>query len=154
MNIFVTDPDPYVCANVLDDKRVVKMVLETAQLLSTAIHACGGVGPYKVTHLNHPCSIWTRQSRANYDWLLQHFDALLMEYTDRYGKIHKCSAFQREFIDKAELIPEGPLSSFVNCTNFKDEPDVFAAYWFALKFKWDNDKRAPSWHGNKNITVE
>ena len=64
------------------------MILETAQLL------CGPIenAPYKRTHFNHPCAIWTRKSAGNYKWLLKHGVALCEEYTHRYGKIHKSQA--------------------------------------------------------------
>lgn len=93
MNIFVTSLDPVACAQALDDRRLVKMVLETAQLLST-VHRWYGTAikddVYKATHVNHPCSVWLRLSRGNYDWLLRHFQALLEEYTYRYNKKHSC----------------------------------------------------------------
>ena len=75
MNIFVTHLDPVKCAQNLDDKRVIKMILESAQMLSTSINVSGGKGPYKTTHVNHPCSVWVRSSNANYYWLLNHFQA-------------------------------------------------------------------------------
>lgn len=62
MNIFVTDISPIVSAQALDDKRVVKMILESAQLLSSAIFINSQSiynDIYKPTHLKHPCTIWT-----------------------------------------------------------------------------------------------
>lgn len=151
MNIFVSSLDPYACANHLDDKRVVKMVLETAQLLSTAINECGGKAPYKSTHINHPCSIWTRESRANYVWLLHHFEALCAEYTFRFNKIHKCQSFKLDFIDGTKYIPEQPwgMSEHPNCTTYKHlkGDDVYEAYKLYLNDKWKNDKRKPRWYG-------
>jgi hypothetical protein len=46
---------------------------------------------YSATHINHPSAIWARQSVENYNWLVEHFFALMEEYTHRYGKVHKCS---------------------------------------------------------------
>jgi hypothetical protein len=63
------------------------MILETAQLLCSVFDP--GVAPYKRTHYNHPCSIWTRKSYENYQWLLNHGFALCDEYTVRYDKQHK-----------------------------------------------------------------
>ena len=93
MNIFVTDPDPVISAQTLCDKHVVKMVLESAQMLSTAWRDFSTKYSddnelYKTAHLNHPCSIWVRQARENYKWLYRHFVALCDEYTHRYGKSH------------------------------------------------------------------
>jgi hypothetical protein len=146
MNIFVTSPEPDLCAKYLDDKRVIKMVLETAQLLSTAIHAMGGTGPYKPTHLNHPCSIWVRESRSNYQWTLNHFKALLNQYTIRYGKIHKCQALYVQLRDGMELMLDGGLTPFVNCTTYKDTKDTYDAYKQYLNDKWSKDIRIPTWH--------
>lgn len=94
MNIFAVDHDPYHAAQDLCDKHVVKMVLESAQMLSTAQHvlrsssSSRGALLYKPTHINHPCNIWIRESRDNYMWLYSHYTALSQEYTKRYGKFH------------------------------------------------------------------
>jgi hypothetical protein len=76
MNIFATYSNAHDSAFALDDKRAIKMILESAQLMSTAIHLCGGKAPYKATHPNHPVSIWARQTNTNYWWLLEHYQAL------------------------------------------------------------------------------
>jgi len=90
MNIFYVDSDPKKAAESLCDKHVVKMILETAQLLCTAISISNNVEtPYKATHKNHPCAIWARESLANFFWLYTHGIALCKEYTARYNKIHK-----------------------------------------------------------------
>jgi hypothetical protein len=112
MNIFYLDRDPVQAAQWMVDKHVVKMILESAQLLSTAhrildgqeyIDASSGRRikrwallddrepvVYKATHINHPSAVWCRQSVENYNWLVDHFHALMQEYTYRYGKRHKC----------------------------------------------------------------
>jgi hypothetical protein len=145
MNIFATHPDPKTCAVELDNKRVVKMVLETCQLLSTAMNLTGGLGPYKSTHQNHPCSIWVRASKANYQWTLDHFISLLMEYTLRYGKIHKCEQYLHQVISGKVTIPDGELTMHPNCTMFKHVEDVHEAYRLYMKEKWMNDKLKPKW---------
>lgn len=99
MNIFYLDSDPRQCAEWMVDKHVVKMILETAQLLSTChriMDGTDGIIPddrdiilYKSTHKNHPCSIWLRESVENYNWLFDHLMALCEEYKFRYGKVHK-----------------------------------------------------------------
>jgi hypothetical protein len=66
------------------------MILETTQLLSNAHWTSGSEGPYRLTHKNHPCSIWVRNSLANYLWLVDLGLALSHEYTYRYEKVHKC----------------------------------------------------------------
>ena len=94
MNIFYLDKDPKRCAEMHCDKHVVKMILEYAQLLSTAHRVLDGdewadrVGLYKATHKNHPSAVWARESAGNYFWLNKLFQELCKEYTKRYGKIH------------------------------------------------------------------
>lgn len=106
MNIFLLDEDPRKCAEYHVDKHVVKMILEYAQLLSTA-HAIldnNGIqleGLYKPTHKNHPCAIWVRESYHNYQMLYKLLKELCNEYTFRYGKIHKTSGL----LDKLQYSP-------------------------------------------------
>ena len=111
MNIFYLDRDVKTCATYHNDTHVVKMILEYAQLLSTAhrmldgdeyIDASSGRRIkrwrlknesmenilYKASHINHPSAIWVRQSNNNYNWLMCLLQDLLQEYTYRYGKIH------------------------------------------------------------------
>jgi hypothetical protein len=144
MNIFYTSADPIACAKALDNKRLVKMVLETTQLLSTAINLQGGKTAYKSTHANHPCSIWVRQSQANFHWLLRHLEALSKEYTARYGKVHKCAMYIPTLASQANLMPELPFTSPPNCTIYKEEPDVIKAYNLYMAYKWSNDIN-PKW---------
>ena len=112
MNIFYLDNDPVKCAQMHVDKHCVKMILEYAQLLSTAHRFLDGTQSiglsktgrkqtryvlpderesilYSATHLNHPSAIWCRQSDSNYIWLAKLLNELCKEYTYRYGKTHK-----------------------------------------------------------------
>lgn len=103
MNIFKLDEDPIACARYHCDKHVVKMILEYAQILSTAHRVLDGAkvdskwvidSPrndvlYKATHINHPSVIWARSSSKNYIWLYKLFSSVLVEYTLRYKKTHK-----------------------------------------------------------------
>jgi hypothetical protein len=98
MNIFYLSEDPNEAAKYMYNKHVVKMILESAQLLCTAHIISDGETadvPYKATHKNHPSAIWARESVSNYIWLYDHMIALGNEYTRRYGKKHltilKCS---------------------------------------------------------------
>ena len=88
MNIFLLSFNPRIAAEHHCDKHVVKMILETAQLLYSAFPSVP-IGGYKKTHVNHPCAIWTRESQDNYAWLCELGLALCAEYTFRYGRIHK-----------------------------------------------------------------
>ena len=115
MNIFYLDKDPKVCAQMHVDKHCIKMILEYAQLLSTAHRILDGtvsiglgktgrkqtryVLPddresvlYSATHINHPSAVWCRQSAMNYHWLYTLLVECCKEYTYRYGKIHKCES--------------------------------------------------------------
>jgi len=94
MNIFYLNRKPKIAAQMMCDKHVVKMILESAQMLSTAHRVLDGdehadkVGLYKMAHKNHPSSIWARSSIENYVWLYEHMEALMGEYTYRYDKKH------------------------------------------------------------------
>lgn len=93
MNIFYIDEDPLICASYHHDIHLRKMIVETAQLLSTAHHVNGSSVDkeriYKIAHLNHPSNIWARTSKANYEWLNRLFVCMLVEYQYRFGKNHK-----------------------------------------------------------------
>lgn len=97
------------------DKHVVKMILESAQLLSSALVTNSIEAPYKLTHKNHPSAIWTRQSIHHYDWLLEHLKALCYEFFYRYDKIHKTESLINIFLDKRnELKNRIGSKDFVN----------------------------------------
>ena len=93
MNIFYLHPNPQTAARMHCDKYCVKMILEYAQLLSTAHRVLDGddANPnlYKIAHKNHPSTIWTRSSKQHYKWLFRLFRKLNIEYGIRYGKVHK-----------------------------------------------------------------
>ena len=89
MNIFFLDFDTKKCAQYHCDKHVVKMILETAQLLCGTHWVIGNEAPYKLSHKNHPCSIWVRESLSNYLYLCDLGLELCKEYTYRYGRRHK-----------------------------------------------------------------
>ena len=88
MNIFVLSGDPTEAAVAQINKHVVKMPLETAQMLCAAYP--DGVAPYKKTHYNHPSTVWARTCIENFNWLVEHGIALCQEYTHRYDRRHKC----------------------------------------------------------------
>lgn len=92
MNVFFLDRDPIKCAQYHVDKHVVKMAVETTQILCSTYYCSNQsfLSPYKATHLNHPSCIWARYSLTNWLWLRDLGLSLCSEYTYRYGKIHKC----------------------------------------------------------------
>lgn len=96
MNIFALSYCPDESARWQHDKHVVKMVLETAQMLATNASLvpewnehCSGVKLYAPAYVNHPCTIWARQSLGNFRWLCLHGQSLYREYDYRFGGPHK-----------------------------------------------------------------
>ena len=91
MNIFALDQDPTLAAAFHCDKHVVKMIVETAQILCTVHKKLdpNSEARYRATHKNHPCVLWAGAALANYRWLVALGLALSDEYTKRYGKVHK-----------------------------------------------------------------
>ena len=129
MNIFYLDNDPETCARLHNNKHVVKMIIEYAQLMSTAHRVLDGTqtvettdkgrkikrwkhpneyfdaGLMKATHTGHPSAIWVRQSKENYIWLNKMWQYLLLEYTYRYGKVHSCEKYKQCLYPWPENIP-------------------------------------------------
>jgi hypothetical protein len=128
MNIFFLDTCPVQSAKWQVDKHIVKMPLESAQMLCTAHRVLDGVESielsksnrkikrwsmndsfknvtlYKANHVNHPSAAWVRASYLNYMWLYEHFLALSVEYKSRYGKSHK------SFLDLRDVLSEAPAN--------------------------------------------
>jgi hypothetical protein len=104
VNIFYLDRNPFQAAQYSCDKHTVKQILEGFQMLSAAVILNGGTAPYKLTHQNHPSTVWVRKTRNNYYWLCEHTQGLLQEYTNRYGKIHACQKYLNFFFEQASLI--------------------------------------------------
>lgn len=107
MNIFYVSSDPHLAAKYQCDKHVVKMILESAQMLSTA-HWILDINPiisnlYKPTHKNHPSAVWVRENSQNYLWLYIHFVSLCDEYRYRYGKTHLTES---KLLTNLEVLPK------------------------------------------------
>lgn len=159
MNIFVSSYDPVECSVNLDDRRLVKMVLETAQIMSTAIRSAPIAFPpeveelYRPTHINHPCVVWARNTSANFLWLYLHGMALARDYSYRFGRQHK----SKEILEKAwswrGCIPLGEMTPFADCSGLPpdSEPsDIHLRYKECLRRKWEHDAendRIPRWTG-------
>lgn len=112
MNIFVLDTDVNRAARYHNDKHVVKMILEYAQMLSTAVRKSGIDAGYKPTHVNHPCTVWARQSLSNWRWLRDLAAAVNAEYRYRYDK--DCN---HKSYDMIQTLPE-PLIDDVGILPF------------------------------------
>jgi len=134
MNIFVLDDDPILSTQYQVDKHSVKMVVETAQLLSAAHHILDGIKSppniYKLTHAKHPCTLWTIETNSNYDWLFFHFQCLLKEYTFRYDRIHKCQEMEELLKYAPNNIPMGGITEHPQCMpeQYKVSNNTVAAY--------------------------
>ena len=139
MNIFYLDHDVRKCAEMHNDKHVVKMILEYAQSLSTAHRVLDGVELiglsdsgrkkkfwtlgdsrdytlYKATHINHPSAVWVRKSVQNYMWLAEMLEVLCGEYTYRYGKVHKVERDGLMQLLKNEFPKNLPIAPFTEPT--------------------------------------
>lgn len=138
MNIFVLDHDPKIAAQYHHDKHVVKMILETTQLLSTAYSKHGEIGPYKPTHAGHPCAIWAAQTQTNYRWLWKLGWALCEEYSYRFDdKEHACQRVLALLRFPPAALKAHGFTRFVQCMpdNYKASDSVVAyrAYYIGQK---------------------
>lgn len=162
MNIFVTEYDPFISSQHLDDLRLNKMILETAQLLCTAYRLFYNDNPkalYKVTHVNHPCSIWARRCLNNFFYLHAYWELLNKERSHRFpnkkphlsytklngiflNKINK-NKFSRNLYFKVKYNSTCVNFDF-NCTEYKQYKTPYA-YKRQLIEKWLNDIKSPKW---------
>ena len=142
MNIFITHPDPDVSARVLPDKHVVKMPLESCQMLAIIyskwyydwgqLHKKDGTAYFteKGGFRGHPSTVWAAKNIYNTAWLLAHGISLVEEYTHRYGKVHGCESTLLE----AQKIFEKKTDSCITCYNrAQDFPRAMPEEW-----KFDN----------------
>lgn len=155
MNIFVLDLDPEIAARSQADKHVVKMCLESAQMLCTIRNEQGLGSPYKSFNPKHPCTIWTGATAANYTWLIEHALFLCDEYTRRYKKVHKSQAIIEMCLDSLDDLSFGAegLLPFAQCMpdEYKDSDPVVAYRRFYQEDKvrfarWDKIPASkPAW---------
>ena len=154
MNIFYLHQDPKVCAEWAVDSHCVKMILEAAQLLSTAHRVLDGVQYidassgrkikrwrlpdardnilYAATHVNHPCAVWVRTNQNNYAWAWQYLKEHCDEYTHRYGKIHKVES--SGLLDMLNVCPANiPLSPYIT-----SPPSAMDPKYIISQFPIDN----------------
>ena len=159
MNIFYLDRDIDQCAKYHCNKHVVKMIVEYAQLLSTAHHMLDGdsapEGIYKQTHVNHPSAKWVRQSSANYYWLRDLAIELCAEYTRRYGKVHKSTGVHLWLSQNIPSLPSSAKTDHPQCvpddckTLPHDPVTAYRQYYNRYKNKfavWEPRSRTPNWY--------
>lgn len=145
MNIFYLHDNPYGAARYMHDRHVVKMILETAQMLSTAhrmyghVEFCDKHGFYRSAYVNHPSTRWCRASVQHYQWCYQHFVALIDEYHFRFNtkRPHRCEAFLIPFALCPKDIPDNGFTPPPQCMpkKYKHECTVTAyrQYYTATK---------------------
>lgn len=154
MNIFVLDENPQIAAQMHNNKHVVKMILESAQLLCGVHHVTDSqyLIPYKLSHKNHPCSIWARECIENYIWLCDLGVSLCEEYTYRYGKRHKSQDVIEWCLVHTPNIPmNGDMTNFAMAMpdecKIDSAVDSYRLYYMTHKKSladWKNRKK-PDW---------
>jgi hypothetical protein len=159
MNIFVLDEDPVIAAQYHNDKHVVKMILESVQMLSTAYRfhnpQNSNESIYRSTHVNHPCTLWVKESKHNFRWLVKLTYALHREWNLRYNhsKTHK----SMRIIDDLSCrnFPDIGLTPFAQAMpdDVKQENPVLAYRDYYINYKqhlakWTN-RIPPFWYPSK-----
>jgi len=151
MNIFVLDLNISKCAKYHCDRHVVKMILESAQMLSTALRLNGLDLGYQVAHQNHPCTVWTRASLSNWKWLRELAKELNLEYKYRFNKIENHKSWDLIQTLPAPPIKDAGLTPFAQAmpVQYKNENPVLAyrSFYIGEKFKlfqWTK-RKTPSW---------
>ncbi len=143
MNIFFLSWNPKEAARLHCDKHVVKMIIESAQLLYSAHWMLNSErlpsNAYKLAHKNHPCSIWVRQSLQNYLWLSMLAWHLCKEFTYRYEKIHKTQFHVEWLMTHPPIsIPDIPMTIPAQAmpTEYKNEDTIVAYQTFYRESKY------------------
>ena len=150
MNIFYLDKNIQKCVKYHCNKHTTKMIVEYAQILSTASTLYGGISQgYKPTHKNHPCVKWCAASISNWLYLRDLAFALCDEYTYRYGKTHKTLAVLKSL--KTPKLPSIPFYEPPKCmpdeVKLNDVVDSYRNYYNKVKAKfcvWKN-RAIPEW---------
>ena len=163
MNIFFLDENPTLSAQYHVDKHVVKMILETAQLLCSVHHTTDQVTdqvPYKLSHKNHPCAVWARQSLSNYLYLCELGLELGKEYTYRYGKRHKSIDVIEWCIVNKPNIPDidftQPAMAMPDEYKTDSVVESYRNYYMGAKISlasWKNREK-PFWFGKKELDLQ
>lgn len=152
MNIFVLDTDPELCAQYHCDKHVVKMILESAQLMCTTTNIVNNIQTkYKSTHINHPCTIWTRSSLSNWLWLGSLSYYLNREFKYRFEHVGNHRSFDVILNIPYPNIPDIGLTPFLQTMPeyLKNNDPVVAYRNYYIKEKINilsyKKRRIPFW---------
>ena len=164
MNIFYFYDSPIQSAEAQPDKMLVKMPLETAQMLCTAHRELDGDGYadanglYKRAYWNHPCTIWARESWDNYRWLYKHFIALGDEYKHRYGREHASITKLKDALywhpDNIEDKGLTPLAQAMP-DEYKNSDPIKAYRKYVVNekhyAKWEKGREQPKWWSHDRV---
>ena len=153
MNIFALSRFPMQSAWWLDDIRKNKMILESAQMLSTAVRVLSpdtDLSVYKVAYLNHPCTIWARQSRDNFKWLLSHMSHLWLQKGGEHGSARLIP--QLDEYSSTGYFPNEELTPFANCArnlergvDYSEHADTHEAYRLYMNDRWKETNITLTW---------
>lgn len=159
MNIFILDKNIEKCAQYHCDSHVVKMILESAQILCTVLWQTGTAAPYRPTHLKHPCVIWAGESLANWLWLKELGSALNKEYQYRFNKSCNHKSYDIIKILPIPSIPNLGLTKHVQVVpemyRSTNVINAYRQYYIHHKkhiAKWTK-RKTPHWFSNKNVIV-
>ena len=156
MNIFYLSDSYSTAAKYHCDKHVVKMILETAQILCTVRHEKGSTltPSYRSTHKKHPSVLWVMENISHYEWLCNLGLALCEEYTSRYNKVHKSEQIIKECIYDPPNIENGSFSPPPQCMpeqyHCNDTVEAYRKYYVGEKrdfCKWKT--QTPEWFTEK-----
>ena len=172
MNIFIVDENPCEAAEALCDKHVPKMIVETTQMLVSALRRHGATDadvpvtksgtPHKGGYRNHPATVWVGDSRTNAEWLLEHGFALCDEFAFRFNKEHACLQQLEKISLELDLIPEGEMTDIALCVGeelqngrthapIDEAVDIYRNFYRIDKAefaKWEKGTAAPIWWGS------
>lgn len=143
-----------IAAQMACDQHVIKMPLESAQMMSTIARSCGFDVGYKSTHAKHPATLWAGASAANYEWLTTHALGLLAEYTERYGRTHACQPVVEKLggligslsFSKVGLLPF--VQTMPEARKRESAVAAYRAFYMNEKRKfatWKKSRPAPFW---------
>ena len=182
MKIFYVDRDPKIASKMHCDKHVCKMVIEYAQLMSTAHRVLDGTQYYgltkngrkikrwkledkvmednlmKASHINHPSNLWVRESKTNYKWLYSLWINLLKEYTHRYGREHACEGYINFLKDLPTNIPHNEFSDPPQCMpddcKTDDTVSAYQTYYIVKKsdFAKWKNRAIPKWFSDNHTS--
>ena len=168
MNLFILHQNPLTAAKMQANKHIVKMPEETGNLLLWPFKLSGltmpltknGKAPKKLSHKNHPCSLWVRESKQNFDWTFLHLKALCAEYTARYRRKHFAETYIKFIEDNLAYVsdlPEIGLTPFARCfgdmkaeieQNPQDTVSDYRRFYIRTKHKfarWPSYDSIPDW---------